>query len=131
MLHRGAALCAVLAVLCALLPPLPAAGEVLYDTEGGEPLAALLAEGDEAWAAVQIDAPGRLLLKKGEQKDVAYTAQLPDTVDAPVEEGQVLGTWQIAVGGEVRGEYPIRAAAAVPARTFGWAYRTLVAALIG
>ena len=87
--------------------------------------------GQQERAAVQIDAPGRLLLKKGEQKDVAYTAQLPDTVDAPVEEGQVLGTWQIAVGGEVCGEYPIRAAAAVPARTFGWAYRTLVAALIG
>ena len=87
--------------------------------------------GQQERAAVQIDAPGRLLLKKGEQKDVAYTAQLPDTVDAPVEEGQVLGTWQIAVGGEVRGEYPIRAAAAVPARTFGWAYRTLIAALIG
>ena len=65
MLHRGAALCAALAVLCALLPPLPAAGEVLYDTEGGEPLAALLAEGDEAWAASAVPADAAALKVSG------------------------------------------------------------------
>ncbi len=76
------------------------------------------------------DVPDTLLLKKGAAARVQTVMELAADVEAPVLEGQVLGTWRLMLEDEVLGEYAIRAAGEVPAISFRWAYRSLVAALL-
>ena len=57
-------------------------------------------------------------------------AEVAADVQAPVHEGQVLGTWRVCLGDQILGEYPLRAAEEVAAVTFRWAYQLLLAALL-
>lgn len=60
-----------------------------------------------------------LILKQGSQ-DISYELSLPETVSAPVEEGQQLGTLTVSVSGKVLSEIPLVAANAVEkANLFG------------
>lgn len=77
-----------------------------------------------------LDVPDTLLLKKGVATQVQTSMDLAADVEAPVEKGQVLGTWRLVLGDEVLGEYAIRAAEEVSAINFRWAYRALVTALL-
>lgn len=86
--------------------------------------------GQEASVPVCVDAPGSLLLKKGSESSVAFSAELAESVEAPVLEGQVIGRWRLTVGGELYGDYAVRAVRNVERRTFRWAYRTLAASLL-
>ncbi len=74
--------------------------------------------------------PGKLLLEKGTAARVTVSTEMTADVEAPVEEGQVLGQWRLLDGEKVVGEYPIRAATAVPVIDFRWAYSLLLRALL-
>lgn len=79
---------------------------------------------------VEVETPASMLLKKGTDSQVTSSVELAADVQAPVEKGQVLGTWRLLLGDEVLGEYPIRAVQAVPAVTFRWAYAWLLSCLL-
>ena len=51
----------------------------------------------------------RFLIGKGEDKDIQYTVQLPESIDAPVKKGNTVGTIIYKNGSEQVGKYPIMA----------------------
>lgn len=87
-------------------------------------------KGQSPQVAVQADTPAPLLLEKGAEGKIESKIEMATDLQAPVICGQTVGTWRLTVGGEVVGEYPIRAAANVPEVTFRWAYRQLMGALL-
>ncbi len=70
-----------------------------------------------------------LLLKRGQEKQVVPKMELAPTVEAPVEEGQVLGEWQLLLDNEIIAKIPLRAVCAVGKMTLKAALRRLLAAL--
>lgn len=72
-----------------------------------------------------------LLLSKGEELLVDYRLELAADVEAPVLEGQKLGTVRVLLGESVCAEYPLVASEAVDRLTLGVAFRRLLWALIG
>ena len=63
--------------------------------------------------------PCRLLLEKEARSEVSTRLELCDTVQAPVEQGQILGRLQVCVGEELRATLPLTAAEAIPRLTPG------------
>ena len=53
------------------------------------------------------------LIKKSGAADITYSVELPDSVAAPVENGQKLGTLTVSIGGKVFREIPLVAENAV------------------
>ena len=53
------------------------------------------------------------IMKRGEENSLSQEVQLAEDVEAPVEEGQLLGKVVVSKEGTVLGEYPIRAKNAV------------------
>jgi len=88
-------------------------------------------KGQAPTVAVQTDAPATVLLAKGQKARVESSMEVAQDLQAPVEKGQVVGTWRLTVDGETVGEYPLRTACAVPAKTFRYAYTLLADALLG
>ena len=86
--------------------------------------------GQQTQVPVTPDTPGTLLLKKGTEGQVEATVELVPDLEAPVHAGQTVGVWRLRLGEEILGEYPVRAAADVPAATLRWAYNLLIAALL-
>ena len=86
---------------------------------GAQSSVALSVEG-ERWAVVP---------KSGEQP--AYTLALPDRVDAPLREGERLGTLTVTLGGETVAELPVTAAAEVPRAGFWAILGRLAAGMLG
>ena len=80
---------------------------------------------------VAVEKPSPLLLDKGAEGQVVSEIEMAADLQAPVLEGQTVGTWRLVANGEVVGEYPIRAVREVPATTFRWAYGLLLNALLG
>ena len=76
------------------------------------------------------DTPEPLLLKKGTEAQVETRIELAADVEAPVVEGQILGSWKLMLGEELLAEYPLRASCEVPETTVPWAYRLLIDALL-
>ena len=70
--------------------------------------------GESENAVLQYALPARLLLKKGEGAALQTTAQLPEVLSAPLEEGQKVGSVCVKIGESVLAEYPVCAAKAVP-----------------
>lgn len=86
--------------------------------------------GQSPQVAVGVDTPAPLLLKKGVEGQIQSEVELTADLQAPVLAGQTVGTWRLVAGGQVVGEYPVRALCEVPAVTFRWAYGRLVDALL-
>ncbi len=76
------------------------------------------------------DIPAGFLVEKGAAADIKATLELASDVQAPVEKGQILGSWKLLQGDKTLGEYPIRAAEGVAAIDFQWGYRVLLEALL-
>ena len=87
--------------------------------------------GTEAAVDPVPDAPEGIIAEKARRSDLTSEVQLLPEVEAPVEEGQVLGSVRILLDGEVQTEYDIIASRAVPRMEFGTAYRWLLSALCG
>ena len=81
-------------------------GEVL------PPIAVELGEADSV-QPVYSGAAATLIPKQG-SGDISYELTLPDSVAAPVEQGQQLGSLKVTVGGELLREVPLVADCAVP-----------------
>ena len=62
---------------------------------------------------------GQLLIDKGQKSSVTTRVRLQAPVDAPVSQGQRLGTMEILVGDQILSEIPLVAAEAVPRLTLG------------
>lgn len=75
-------------------------------TAGGFPGA----DGVQIGASAETE-PFRVLLKSGEEIDVEY--DVPESVEAPVEKGQTLGTVVYSLNGGTLREYPLTADASV------------------
>ena len=77
-------------------------------------------------AALDYAAPERLLVPKGEGRDLQTKILLPDTLQAPVQQGSPVGSWQLLRGETVLQELPICAAQDVQALSFGYCLQYLV-----
>ena len=77
------------------------------------------------------DAPEGILVEKARRNDLTCEAELLPEVEAPVEEGQVLGSVKVLLDGEALTEYDIIASQAVPRMEFGTAFCRLLSALCG
>ena len=99
-------------------------------TEGLKLAPVPVVKGQSSQVAVQADTPTPLLLEKGAEGKIESKIEMATDLQAPVLKGQTVGMWRLTVGGQVVGEYPIRAAANVPAVTFRWAYGQLMDALL-
>ncbi len=86
--------------------------------------------GREPQVALTVETPEPLLLKKGTEKAVESTVELAEDLEAPVEKGQIVGTWRLTAGEETLGEYPVCAAEAVAEMDLRTAYALLYAALL-
>ena len=75
--------------------------------------------------------PGTLLMPKESGTALTARADLPDALDAPVQQGQAVGTVRVLSGETLLGEYEIRAAADAPKMDFGTAFGLLWDALTG
>ena len=76
------------------------------------------------------DEPQPVLLKKGQEKQVACSVQMAEDLEAPVLKGQVIGRIVVTLGEEQLAEYPIRAAEEVKRLGFGGAFKQLMCALL-
>lgn len=65
------------------------------------------------------DLPPSFVMKRGEENSLTQEVELAEDVEAPVEEGQLLGKVVVSKEGTVLGEYPIRAKNAVEKIDFG------------
>ena len=70
-----------------------------------------------------------VLIDKGQKALVTQETELLDTVDAPVSQGQRLGTLYIKAGDQVLQEVPLVAETAVPKLTFGQMFSRILRAL--
>jgi D-alanyl-D-alanine carboxypeptidase (penicillin-binding protein 5/6) len=72
-----------------------------------------------------------LLVEKGAQGAVERKVELPETLTAPVEKGQVIGTLTVTAGGEILGRYELKASDSVGrlrwTELFGRVLRTIFA----
>lgn len=59
------------------------------------------------------------LIPKGQSSNITTTINLPDTTQAPIEEGQILGNVTYSLGNENLGSIDLIAATSVPKLNFG------------
>ena len=75
--------------------------------------------------------PESILLPQDGPAQLTAQIDLPETLDAPVQQGQTVGTVRILNGETVLGEYDVRAAADAPEMDFGTAFGLLWGQLTG
>ena len=69
--------------------------------------------GETGQVQPQLERACRLLVRRGEAGQVRTQLTLPENVEAPVSEGQILGQLEVYVGEELREKVPIVSAQAV------------------
>ncbi|MCI8421985.1 MAG: D-alanyl-D-alanine carboxypeptidase [Lawsonibacter sp.] len=90
------------------------AGYALTNVYPDTPLAPVdVLLGTAAQVQPQLQRDCRLLVRKGEESQVSTRLTLPQDLEAPVEEGQVLGQLEVYVGQELRDTIPIVSAQGV------------------
>lgn len=82
----------------------------------------------EVGAFVQIE--GKVLTEKGKSKDIQVKTELPETLEAPIELGQPIGTVRLTLGSETIGEYDILADRTSAKITLGSAIRELLRGIV-
>ena len=90
-----------------------------------------VAHGAEETVQPVADAPAGIVVEKSREADLAAEVELPQVLEAPVEEGAVIGSVTVTLDGSPVVEYPIRAGAAVERMEMPLALRRLLAALCG
>ena len=89
---------------------------VLYDRDAARQLRLRLSDTD---IRVAEGPEGLLLAEKSRLQGLEQTVTLPESAEAPVRQGDVLGTLTVTQNGETVLEVPIRAAETVEKLTFG------------
>ena len=72
----------------------------------------------------------RLLVAKGDEGQIESRVTLPDDLEAPVEQNQLLGQMEVYVGQELRDTVPILAAQPVERLTAGGIFSRLLHRLL-
>lgn len=80
-------------------------------------------------AALSYTAPGRYLVRRGQQEELTVQVELPTELQAPVAAGQKVGQVLLYSGGELLQSWPVTAAQDVPALSFGYCFRLLAKGL--
>ena len=75
--------------------------------------------GKASSVGLRLGENGQILIDKGQKSSVTTRIRLQEPVDAPVSQGQRLGTMEILVGEQILSEIPLVAAEAVPRLTWG------------
>ena len=75
--------------------------------------------GKQDQVAVRLGQEGSLLIDKGQKNSVTTQITLEEGLDAPVSQGQKLGTMTVKAGEQILSEIPLVAAAPVEKLTFG------------
>ena len=75
--------------------------------------------------------PKTVLMEKGVAAELRTELTLPETLEAPVEQGQVVGKASVYAGETLLSEAEVRAAADAPLLTFGGALELLWQSLLG
>lgn len=83
------------------------------DQEQLQPVPVL--HGVEPSVAPQAAAPSPILLKKGQEKGVSVIVELAENLEAPVVEGQAIGSISVKLDDQEIASYPITASSGVPA----------------
>lgn len=73
---------------------------------------------------------GPILLEKAKAAAVTREVELAENCEAPVEQGQVLGTLRLLAGKEVLAELPLTVPEAVPRLSFGQIWLRVLAAIV-
>ena len=73
----------------------------------------------------------KFLVEKGKLSSLEWTVELPESVKAPVEAGQVLGKVTVRAGEEELAVLPLRAESAVEKQGFGYIFQRLTRMLFG
>lgn len=87
--------------------------------------------GVETEVATYAEPPCPMLMKKGDEKKVTCTVELAGDLEAPVEQGQIVGKVRLMREGEELASYPVYAKTAVERLGFGECFKRLFAALCG
>lgn len=87
--------------------------------------------GVEAQVATATSEGTPLLVKKGEEKSVVCTVELAEDLEAPVEQGQLVGTVRFSLQGNELLSYPVYAVTAVEQLNFGRSLARLFWAICG
>ena len=85
--------------------------------------------GKEEWVQAEAEDGGAMLLEKALAASAACTAELEQSVQAPVEKGQRLGTLRVEAGGRVLREIPLVAAQNVEKLGFSDIWRQMLETL--
>ena len=85
--------------------------------------------GVEEEVAIAADEMQAILIKKGSEKQITRTLRIAEDVQAPVENGQVVGEVTFSLNGEELARYPIRVCREVAKLNFGFAFSKLWKAL--
>lgn len=103
----------------------------LHTVEAAEPFAPLPVRlGMQEMVSLKLPESGRqVLVKKAQIAGLTQEVSLPEVVDAPVEEGQQLGTLTVRDGDAVVLEVPIQAAEGVEKLTWWEMYRRMLGML--
>ena len=75
--------------------------------------------------------PGPILIEKGQQTSIRRTVELPETLTAPVEKGEIIGTLTVCAGDTELARLPLTADADVGRLTFGALFLTLLRTMCG
>lgn len=86
--------------------------------------------GAQESVSLVYDAPGRYLMKKGDDTALEVRLDLPESLQAPVTAGQQVGSVSILRAGETLETYPVTAGEDVAELDFGLCFARLVEALL-
>ena len=86
--------------------------------------------GTEPTVTLQYTVPDSFLVAKGGGAALQAELSLPEQLEAPVRQGQTVGTMTIRSGQQGIASCPIVAETEVPARSFGFCFRRLVESLL-
>ncbi|MPM42690.1 D-alanyl-D-alanine carboxypeptidase DacF [bioreactor metagenome] len=100
----------------------------VYPNEALPPVEVLL--GTERYVQPEIARSSRILIDKADKGKVSTSIQLVDNVEAPVDQGQKLGTMTVTVDGKTRESIPIVAGEAVARLTAPGIFKRFVDILL-
>ncbi|MGN1074929.1 MAG: D-alanyl-D-alanine carboxypeptidase family protein [Eubacteriales bacterium] len=79
----------------------------------------------------RLASDGAFVAEKGSAGRMERTVTLAESLTAPVEEGQIVGSYVVTLDGEEQARIPIVAAAPVERKAFGTIFRDLASSLCG
>ena len=107
------------------------AGYQLCPLRPAEPLRELPVEmGQSESVTLRIEGESSALVAKSGESP-AYSLALPESVEAPVGEGERIGTLTVTLGGETVAELPVTAAESVPRIGYSGILKTILGGMLG